>query len=141
MGCEKLRIPHYLYNWLIVGGEVVSLTRRWHLTFPPDRSLALISVSLSQPQGRSEAGRIKELKNTITSSGFMKEISFQETNFPVVSTQNLTPSQYCIVRAAVPQDFPSSCVILQRRKIADVTGYWNIVRPPGAYSSSNRNEY
>jgi hypothetical protein len=33
-GCEKSRLPHYLYNRLTDGGEVVSLTRR-----PPFDSL------------------------------------------------------------------------------------------------------
>jgi hypothetical protein len=28
LGCETSRIPHFLDNWFIDGGEVVSLTRR-----------------------------------------------------------------------------------------------------------------
>jgi hypothetical protein len=31
-GCEMLRIPHFLHNWLTEGGEVVSLMHQLHST-------------------------------------------------------------------------------------------------------------
>jgi hypothetical protein len=42
-GCEMLRLPHFLYNWLTDGSEVVNLTCRPPL--PPGGFLVIISVS------------------------------------------------------------------------------------------------
>jgi hypothetical protein len=39
-GCEMLRLPHFLDNWLTDGGEVVSLMHQ--LPFTPGRFLVLI---------------------------------------------------------------------------------------------------
>jgi hypothetical protein len=55
-GCEILRIPHYPYNRLTDGGEVVGLTHRSR-SIPTETvflllSLVLVSVrELSNPQG------------------------------------------------------------------------------------------
>jgi hypothetical protein len=31
-GCETSRLPHFLNNWLTVGGEIISLTRQTNFT-------------------------------------------------------------------------------------------------------------
>jgi hypothetical protein len=62
-GCETLRLPHFLYNRLTDGGEVVSLTRR------PPFTLIKISVThffkrLSRSQSHSAAGRTSAIEKS-----------------------------------------------------------------------------
>jgi hypothetical protein len=68
LGCEMLRLPHFLDNQFTDDGDLVSLTRR--LLFNPGRFLVLISFrGWVDPGPYSAVGRIRQLKNTMTSSG------------------------------------------------------------------------
>jgi hypothetical protein len=62
-GCETSRLPHFLYNRLTDGSEVVSRTRR------PPFTLRKIPGThfcyrLSQSQGHSAAGRIRSIEKS-----------------------------------------------------------------------------
>jgi hypothetical protein len=65
-GCETSQHPHFLGNRLLVGGEVVSLTRRPPFTPPPPREIpgTHFCYRLSRPQGHSAAGKIKSIEKS-----------------------------------------------------------------------------
>jgi hypothetical protein len=60
-GCETSRLPHSLDNWLIDGGETVSLK-----LLPPFNPRMIPGTHfcsrLSRPQGRGAAGRIRSIE-------------------------------------------------------------------------------
>jgi hypothetical protein len=55
------RFPHFLDNRLTGGGEAVSLTRRRAALYPRMIPGTRFCQGLSQPQGRSAAGRIRSI--------------------------------------------------------------------------------
>jgi hypothetical protein len=68
-GCETSRLPHFLDNRLIDGGEVVSPTRRPAL-HPPGRFLVLISVrGWVDPRAIVRLEGLRQLKNPMTPPG------------------------------------------------------------------------
>jgi hypothetical protein len=60
-GCETSRLPYFQNNRLTDGGEVVSLTRRPPFT-PRKIPGTHFYYNLSEPQGNSEAGRIRSIE-------------------------------------------------------------------------------
>jgi hypothetical protein len=64
---EVLWLPHFLYNQLINGGEVVSLTHQSPLTPEDTRYLCRLEAVDPRNMGRLEG--LGELKNPVTSSG------------------------------------------------------------------------
>jgi hypothetical protein len=61
--CETSRLPHFLENWFIDGGEVVGLT--WQLPFTPSKiSGTHFCWRVSQPHGHSAARRHRSTKKS-----------------------------------------------------------------------------
>jgi hypothetical protein len=76
-GCKTSKLPHFLHNRLIDGGEVASLTCRPPFTHPPGRLLVLISVTgRVDPRATVRLDGLGQLKNPMTSSG-MKPATFR----------------------------------------------------------------
>jgi hypothetical protein len=62
-GCGKSRLPHFLENRLTDGDEIVRLQRRPPFT-PRKIPGTHLCWRLSQPQGHSEAGRIRSIEKS-----------------------------------------------------------------------------
>jgi hypothetical protein len=60
-GCDTLRVPHKLDNWLVDGGKVVRFTRRPPFT-PKNISGTHFCYKLSRAQGHNAAERIRSIE-------------------------------------------------------------------------------
>jgi hypothetical protein len=62
-GCETLRFPHFLDNWLTDGDEVVSLTCQLPFTPQEDYWYSFL-LEAKSTQGHSADGRIRSIEKS-----------------------------------------------------------------------------